>query len=77
MNVRAPGSIASKRIGKLFKGKRMAGHYGVERQTAKNLRVVEIDSERNLMLVAGSVPGPNNGLIQVRTARTARKRPTT
>jgi large subunit ribosomal protein L3 len=76
MNVRAPGSIASKRIGKLFKGKRMAGHYGVERQTAKNLRVIEVDPERNLMLVAGSVPGPNNGLIQVRNAATPRKRAT-
>jgi large subunit ribosomal protein L3 len=74
MNVRAPGSIASRRIGKLPKGKRMGGHYGVERVTAKNLRVVRIDSERNLLFVLGSVPGHNDGFVMVQTARTARKR---
>jgi large subunit ribosomal protein L3 len=73
MNVRQPGSIASRRIGKLPKGKRMAGHYGVERCTAKNMRVVRIDLERNLLFVAGSVPGPNRGFVQVQTAKTARK----
>jgi large subunit ribosomal protein L3 len=74
MNVRAPGSIASRRIGKLPKGKRMGGHYGVERVTAKNLRVVRVDSERNLLFVLGSVPGHNDGFVMVQTARTARKR---
>ncbi len=74
MNVRAPGSIASRRIGKLPKGKRMGGHYGVERVTAKNLRVVRVDSERNLLFVLGSVPGHNDGFVMVQAARTARKK---
>jgi len=74
MNVRAPGSIASRRIGKLPKGKLMAGHYGVERMTAKNLRVVRVDAERNLLFVLGSVPGHNDGFVMVQSARTPRKR---
>lgn len=74
MNVRAPGSIASRRIGKLPKGKRMAGHYGVERVTAKNLRVVRVDAERNLLFVLGSVPGHNDAFVMVQSARTPRKR---
>jgi large subunit ribosomal protein L3 len=73
MNVRQPGSIASRRIGKLPKGKRMAGHYGVDRHTQKNLRVVRIDVGRNLLFLAGAVPGPNSGLVQVQSARTARR----
>ena len=73
MNVRQPGSIASRRIGKLPKGKRMAGHFGVERCTTKNLRVLRVDAERNLLFISGAVPGPNDGLVQVRTAKTARR----
>ncbi|HVS19933.1 MAG TPA: 50S ribosomal protein L3 [Planctomycetota bacterium] len=73
MNVRAPGSIASRRIGKLPKGKRMAGHFGVERVTTKNLVVVRIDNERGLLFIRGAVPGPNNGFVQVQNARTARR----
>ena len=73
MNVRQPGSIASRRIGKIPKGTRMAGHYGVERCTSKNMRVVRVDVERNLLFVAGSVPGPTRGFVQVQSARTARK----
>lgn len=73
MNVRAPGSIASRRIGKLPKGKRMGGHYGVERCTQKNLKVVRVDVERNLLFVEGSVPGHNDGFVMVQTAKTARK----
>jgi large subunit ribosomal protein L3 len=70
MNVRQPGSIGTKRTGKLFPGKRMSGHMGARRRTAKNLRIVRIDTERNLLFLAGSVPGPNEGFVQVRTART-------
>ncbi|NUP97906.1 MAG: 50S ribosomal protein L3 [Planctomycetaceae bacterium] len=73
MNVRAPGSIASRRIGKLPKGKRMGGHYGVDRCTQKNLKVVRVDVERNLLFVEGSVPGHNDGFVMVQTAKTARK----
>lgn len=73
MNVRAPGSIASRRIGKLPKGKRMGGHFGVERVTTKNLVVVRIDAERGLLFIRGAVPGPNEGFVQVQHARTARR----
>ncbi len=71
MNVRQPGSIgASAYPSRVFKGKRMSGHYGAERTTSKNLRVVRIDSDRNLLFIKGAVPGPNGGFVQVRTART-------
>ena len=73
MNVRAPGSIASRRIGKLPKGKRMAGHFGVDRVTTKNLRVVRVDEERGLLFIRGAVPGPNEGFVQVQSARTPRR----
>ncbi len=75
MNYRAPGSIgASAYPARVFKGKRMSGHYGNERHTTKNLEVVRIDSERNLLFLKGAVPGPNGGFVQVRTARTGRKK---
>jgi large subunit ribosomal protein L3 len=70
MNVRDPGSLASKRIGKVIKGKRLGGHYGNSRHTTKNLRVMRIDAERNLIFLGGAVAGPPNGFVQVRTART-------
>ena len=73
MNVRAPGSIASRRIGKLPKGKRMAGHFGVDRVTTKNLQVVRVDAERGLLFIRGAVPGPNDGFVQVQSARTPRR----
>ncbi len=50
----------------IFKGKRMAGHYGHERCTVRNLRVVRIDAENNLVLVRGAVPGPNGGYLIIR-----------
>ena len=70
MNVRDPGSLASKRIGKVVKGKRLGGHYGSTRETSKNLLVVRVDTERNLLFLKGSVAGPNNGFVQVVSART-------
>ena len=71
MNYRQPGSIgASAYPARVFKGKRMGGHFGAERKTAKNLTVVRVDTDRNLLFVRGSVPGPNGGFVQVRTART-------
>ena len=70
MNVRDPGSLASKRIGKVVKGKRLGGHYGNSRETSKNLTVMRIDLERNLLFLKGSVAGPNNGFVQVQSART-------
>jgi large subunit ribosomal protein L3 len=74
MNVRDPGSMASKRIGKVIKGKRLGGHYGNSRHTTKNLEVMRVDAEKNLVFLKGAVPGPNNGFVQVRTARTGIKK---
>ncbi|NLC33115.1 MAG: 50S ribosomal protein L3 [Clostridiales bacterium] len=52
--------------GRVFKNKHMSGQYGVERVTVQNLEVVEVDGERNLILVRGAVPGPVNTLLFVR-----------
>ena len=49
----------------VFKGHRMAGQYGVDRRTARNLSVVRIDMENNLLLVHGAVPGPNGGYVVI------------
>ena len=66
---RAPGSIGSCSFpGRVFKGLRMAGHMGHEQVTTLNLEVVEADAERGLVLVRGSVPGPNGGVVIVRNA---------
>jgi large subunit ribosomal protein L3 len=70
MNVRQPGSIGTKRTGKLFPGKRMSGHFGDARITTKNLRVVRVDTDRNLIFIKGSVPGANGSFVQVQTAKT-------
>lgn len=75
MNVRRPGAIgACAYPGRVFKGKRMAGHYGNKRHTTKNLKVVKVDVERNLLFIAGAVPGPNGGFIQVQNAKTGVKK---
>jgi large subunit ribosomal protein L3 len=66
---RAPGSIGSSATpGRVFKGMRMAGHMGNERVTVQNLKVIRVDTERNLLLIEGSVPGPNQGLLIIRRA---------
>jgi len=65
--LRAPGSIgATTTPGRVLKGMRMAGHMGARRVTTKNLRVVRADPERNLLLIAGAVPGPTSGLVIIR-----------
>ncbi len=70
---RSPGSIASHSsnagTGKLSRGLRMAGQMGAERVTVRSLPVVQIDAERGLLLVKGSIPGPNKGLVEIRTPR--------
>jgi large subunit ribosomal protein L3 len=67
--LRAPGSIgASATPGRVFKGMRMAGHMGHERVTVQGLEIVRVDPERNLLLIKGSVPGPNEGLLIIRRA---------
>ena len=66
---RAPGSIGAGTFpGRVWKGTRMAGHMGNEQVTTLNLEVVESDPERNLLLLKGSVPGPNGGVVLVRKA---------
>ena len=66
---RAPGSIGSCSFpGRVFKGLRMAGHLGHQQTTTLNLEVVQADAERGLLLVKGSVPGPNGGVVIVRNA---------
>lgn len=54
--------------GKVFKGKKMPGHMGCDRVTVQNLKVVRIDTARNLMLVKGGIPGPKGGLVKVQEA---------
>ena len=64
---RAPGSISQCQTpGRVFKGKKMAGHMGAERVTTQGLEVVRIDSERNLLLIKGAVPGAPGGHVIVR-----------
>lgn len=75
---RAPGSQSGHATdrgnsGKKKKGKRMAGVYGGERVTIKNLKVVKIDPENNLMLVKGAVPGFNSNFVMVRPTKKKRK----
>jgi large subunit ribosomal protein L3 len=63
---RAPGAVgAGTSPGRVLKGKRMAGHMGDDHVTALNLKVVSVDTERNLLLVRGAVPGANGGLVIV------------
>lgn len=66
---RAPGSIGQNQSpGKVFKGKKMAGHMGAERVTVQSLEVVRVDAERNLILVKGAVPGATGGDVIVKPA---------
>ena len=64
---RAPGSIGQNQTpGRVFKGKKMSGHMGDARVTAQNLEIVQVDTERNLLLVKGAVPGAPGGTVIVR-----------
>jgi large subunit ribosomal protein L3 len=66
---RAPGSIGQCQTpGRVFKGKKMAGHMGNERRTVQNLELVRVDAERNLLLVKGAVPGARGGDVIVTPA---------
>jgi large subunit ribosomal protein L3 len=64
---RSPGSIGQRQTpGRVFKGRRMSGHMGVDRVTTENLRIVEVDVARNLLLIRGAVPGVEGGQVIVR-----------
>ncbi|AZI42813.1 50S ribosomal protein L3 [Deinococcus psychrotolerans] len=66
---RRPGSIGQRKTpGRVYKGKRMAGHWGVERVTVQNLEVVEIRASENLILIKGAIPGMTGSLVELRQA---------
>jgi large subunit ribosomal protein L3 len=70
---RAPGSIGQNQTpGRVFKGKKMAGHMGDKRRTAQNLEVVRVDAERGLLLIKGAVPGARGSRVIVRPSTKAR-----
>jgi large subunit ribosomal protein L3 len=69
---RAPGSIGGSSFpSRVWPGQHMPGHMGHERVTVKNLEVVKVDAEENLLLVRGAVPGPNGGYVMIRRVRQA------
>ena len=66
---RQPGSMgANSSPSRIFKNKKMAGQYGNEKMTVQNLKVVKIDSEKNILAVKGAVPGAKNGIVFVRNS---------
>ena len=66
---RTPGSIGQRQTpGRVFPGKRMSGHMGVMRRTTENLKVVGVDSARNLLLIRGAIPGAEGGDVVVRAS---------
>jgi large subunit ribosomal protein L3 len=69
LSTRAPGSTGQRQTpGRVFKGKRMAGHLGNAARTAQNVVIVRVDRDRNLLLVKGAVPGAKGGRVVVRPA---------
>jgi len=67
---RGPGSIGQCAWpSKVWKGKRMAGRMGNERYTVRNLEIIRLESEKNLIMVKGAVPGPNGGIIEIRKTK--------
>jgi len=66
---RAPGSLGEcSSPSSVYKGKKLPGHFGVEKVTVQNLSLVKVDTERNLLLIKGAVPGPKGGLLTVKSA---------
>ncbi len=75
---RSPGSIAAHasnpgKSGRIRKGKRMAGHMGHARSTTRNLKLIRLDKENNLLLVQGALPGANGGYLFIRASRSAKQ----
>lgn len=75
-NIRHIGSLATNGItsrqGRIMKGTVMPGHEGHKRTTVPNLTVIKVDKENNYVLVKGAVPGPNKGMVMIRTAKTSK-----
>ncbi|MFY9273102.1 MAG: 50S ribosomal protein L3 [Thermacetogeniaceae bacterium] len=65
---RGPGSLGATGVGRVFKGRKLPGRMGGEKVTVKNLKVVKVVPDRNLLLVRGAVPGPKRGLLFIRSA---------
>ncbi|MCP4690859.1 MAG: 50S ribosomal protein L3, partial [Desulfobacterales bacterium] len=69
---RIPGSVGcSATPSKVVKGKKLPGHYGTDRTTVKNLEIVDIRPETNLLLVKGAVPGSRAGVVEIKKLKTA------
>ncbi len=68
-SLRAPGSIGSTGPQRVFKGKKMAGRMGGDRVTVKNLEIVAIDPENNLLMIKGAIPGAPGSLLEIRTKK--------
>jgi large subunit ribosomal protein L3 len=66
---RRTGSLGAKGPARVFKGRKMPGRMGGERVTAQNLQVVKVDTDKNLILVHGAVPGPRKGLLVIKNAQ--------
>jgi large subunit ribosomal protein L3 len=67
--VRTPGSVGMSFPERVLKGKRMAGRMGAERVTVRNLKIVKVDSENNLLAIKGAVPGRKGALLEIRTEK--------
>lgn len=65
---RRPGSMGTMRPMRVFKGKKLAGHMGTLTVTIQNLEVVAVDTENNVILISGNIPGPKNGLVVIKSA---------
>ncbi|MNI30192.1 50S ribosomal protein L3 [compost metagenome] len=65
---RGPGSMGSIQANRVPKGKNLPGHMGNETVTLQNLQIVKVDAERNVLLVKGSIPGPTNSYVSVKSA---------
>jgi large subunit ribosomal protein L3 len=65
---RRPGSLGAISPNRVFKGQTLPGHMGTDQVTIQNLEVVKVDSERNLLLIKGSIPGPRNSFVSVKNS---------
>jgi large subunit ribosomal protein L3 len=70
---RESGSLSSRDGARVFRGRRLPGHLGAARVTVRGLSVVKVDSERNLLLLKGAVPGPRGGVVAIRGASALRR----
>ena len=65
------GSLGVIDPARIFKGKKMSGHYGVDRTTVQNLTIAKVDAENNLIAVKGAIPGPKGGIVVIANAKKA------